>query len=75
MAKTAVKTARKTKAANGATQRRAPKPAAPTFDVRSLPGPETILRRVLPNGIVVLVRENHTSPAVVLVIHGTSEAT
>ena len=32
----------------------------------SLPGPDDIARRVLPNGIVVLVRENHTSPAVVL---------
>ncbi len=32
----------------------------------SLPGPHDIVRRELPNGIVVLVRENHASPAVVL---------
>ncbi len=35
---------------------------------QSLPGPASIARRVLPNGIVCLVRENHASPAVV--IHG-----
>jgi zinc protease len=38
----------------------------PTLDVHSLPGPETITRRALSNGIVVLVRENNTSPAVVV---------
>lgn len=32
----------------------------------ALPGPESIVRRVLPNGIVCLVRENHASPAVVI---------
>jgi len=32
----------------------------------SIPGPEDILRRELPNGIVVLVRENHASPSVVV---------
>jgi zinc protease len=31
----------------------------------SIPGPEDITRSELPNGIVVLVRENHTSPSVV----------
>ncbi|MCC7353676.1 MAG: insulinase family protein [Anaerolineae bacterium] len=30
----------------------------------SLPGPETIARRVLPNGIIALARENYTSPTV-----------
>src|SRR5688500_13997210 len=65
MANPATKTARRTQT-NGARKRRAPRPKATTFDVRSLPGPETILRRELPNGIVVLVRENHTSPAVVV---------
>jgi zinc protease len=39
--------------------------AAPALDVQSLPGPDDITRRELPNGIVVLVRENHTSPSVV----------
>ena len=32
----------------------------------SLPGPETITRRVLKNGIVVLARENFTAPSVVI---------
>lgn len=38
----------------------------PAAAVKSLPGPETITRRTLSNGIVVLVRENDTSPAVVV---------
>jgi zinc protease len=32
----------------------------------SIPGPENITRRELPNGVVALVRENHASPAVVV---------
>jgi zinc protease len=36
------------------------------LDLRSLPGPETILRQVFPNGIVFLGRENFSSPSVVL---------
>jgi zinc protease len=32
----------------------------------SVPGPDDIVRRELPNGIVVLVRENHISPSVVV---------
>lgn len=32
----------------------------------SIPGPNDIVRHELPNGIVVLVRENHTSPSVVV---------
>jgi zinc protease len=32
----------------------------------SIPGPEDITRHELPNGIVALVRENHSSPAVVV---------
>ena len=36
------------------------------LDLKSLPGPHNITRRVLGNGLVVLVRENHTSPAVVI---------
>ncbi|HET7009847.1 MAG TPA: pitrilysin family protein [Anaerolineales bacterium] len=40
--------------------------ALPRLDVRSLPGPENILREVLPNGIVVLARENFSSPSVVV---------
>ncbi len=31
----------------------------------SIPGPNDITRRELPNGIIVLVRENHNSPSVV----------
>jgi zinc protease len=38
----------------------------PQLDIRTLPGPETILRRELPNGITVLARENFSSPAVVV---------
>jgi len=37
-----------------------------SLDLSSLPGPETITRRTLSNGIVVLVRENNTSPSVVV---------
>ena len=33
---------------------------------RSLPGPEDIARKVLPNGIVLLTRSNYNSPSVVL---------
>jgi zinc protease len=32
----------------------------------SIPGPQDITRHELPNGIVVLVRENHSSPSVVV---------
>ncbi len=38
----------------------------PKLNLESLPGPETILRRELDNGIVVLVRENLVSPSVVI---------
>jgi zinc protease len=42
------------------------RPPKLNLDRHSLPGPETIARRALSNGLVVLVRENHTSPAVVI---------
>ena len=32
----------------------------------SIPGPDNITRHELPNGVVVLVRENHNSPSVVM---------
>ncbi|MCS7221949.1 MAG: pitrilysin family protein [Anaerolineae bacterium] len=32
----------------------------------AIPGPEDISRHVLPNGLVVLIRENHVSPSVVI---------
>lgn len=38
----------------------------PGLDVQSLPGPETILRRELANGVTMLVRENFASPSVVI---------
>lgn len=41
-------------------------PEPPRLDPASLPGPESIARVALENGIVVLVRENHASPSVVL---------
>lgn len=37
------------------------------LDVRSFPGPETIRREPLPNGLVVMARENFSSPSVVVV--------
>ncbi len=37
-----------------------------TLPVESLPGPDDILRRELPNGIVVLVRENFNARSVVM---------
>lgn len=37
-----------------------------TTDIPAVPGPHDITRRELSNGIVVLVRENHQSPSVVL---------
>ncbi len=41
-----------------------------TPDTRAaLPGPENIARTVLPNGITILVRENHAAP--VAVLHGS----
>lgn len=38
----------------------------PELDIQSLPGPETIRRSELDNGIVVLARENFASPSVVV---------
>lgn len=38
----------------------------PTLDREALPGPETIRREELPNGIIVLARENFASPSVVI---------
>jgi len=41
-------------------------PALPRLEARSLPGPDTILRREIGNGLVVLARENFSSPSVVV---------
>jgi zinc protease len=38
----------------------------PKLDLASLPGPDTIDRKVLPNGIAIQARENFTSPSVVI---------
>lgn len=38
----------------------------PRLDPRSLPGPETIQRKVIENGITILTRENFSSPSVVI---------
>lgn len=38
----------------------------PQLDVQALPGPETIARRELSNGMVILARENFASPSVVV---------
>ncbi|MCC7360017.1 MAG: insulinase family protein [Anaerolineales bacterium] len=45
---------------------RAKRAATPRVAAQSLPGPETITRQVLPNGITVLAYENFTSPSVVV---------
>ncbi len=37
-----------------------------TNSKQSLPGPDDIVREVLPNGLVILVRENFTTPSVVI---------
>ena len=42
------------------------RPSLPRLDPRSLPGPDNIRRWMMGNGIVLLVRENHASPSVVL---------
>jgi zinc protease len=44
---------------------RARRRSAQQLDLTTLPGPETIVRRVFPNGITVVVRENFLSPSVV----------
>ena len=41
-------------------------PFLPQLDLAALPGPDTIRREELPNGVVVLIRENFSSPSVVL---------
>ena len=46
--------------------------AKPTLNVHSLPGPETIHREILPNGITVLSRANFNSPSVVVSGYFTS---
>lgn len=38
----------------------------PKLDIRSLPGPDSVLRRELSNGIVILAKENFSSPSVVI---------
>ncbi|NIM94285.1 MAG: insulinase family protein [Anaerolineales bacterium] len=42
------------------------KAVLPKLDPQSLPGPETILREELDNGIMILSRENFASPSVVI---------
>lgn len=73
MAKTKTKTKRATRPSVKAKSARASKtvkvkakaPAAAVLDTSAFPGPDDITRVVLPNGIVVLARENFSSPAVV----------
>ncbi len=42
------------------------KPSSNSIVSHSLPGPDNIVRQVLPNGIVVLCRANFNSPSVVI---------
>src|SRR5258708_36762345 len=47
--------------------RQAKKPRASTMTMNNtLPGSDDIVREVLPNGLVVLARENFTTPSVVI---------
>jgi zinc protease len=48
------------------TKRNTTRTTTPALNVSSLPGPDDITRVELPNGLVVLTRENFTSPAVVI---------
>jgi zinc protease len=38
----------------------------PELDIQTLPGPDSVLRRELTNGVTVLARENFASPSVVI---------
>ncbi len=63
--KTKTSIRRTSKPARGATRRSASRtPPAP--DLRAIPGPETITRRELSNGVTILARENFLSPSVVV---------
>lgn len=57
---------RKTASARRPVRRSAARSRPEPLDIRSLPGPETILRRTYPNGITLLARENFLSPSVVV---------
>jgi zinc protease len=57
---------RKMKPARRILRRGAPRPQKKSLDLGALPGPETIVRRELPNGLTVLVKENFLSPSVVV---------
>jgi zinc protease len=57
---------RKTRPVRRAVRRPPARPSADALDPRTLPGPETIVRKELPNGATVLVRENFLSPSVVV---------
>ena len=46
----------------------------PTLDLSALPGPETILREELDNGVMILIRENFASPSVVVAGYLTAGA-
>jgi zinc protease len=43
-----------------------PRSGLPSLDAESLPGPSNIHRWELDNGIILLLRENHASPSIVL---------
>jgi zinc protease len=65
MTKPAKKTLRFARPSRKSNRRPAGTPAPSTLDISSFPGPDDISRVVLSNGIVVLARENFSSPAVV----------
>jgi zinc protease len=57
---------RKIKSTRRVIRRAGPRVQKDSLDLRALPGPESIVRRDLPNGLTVLVRENFLSPSVVV---------
>jgi zinc protease len=57
---------RKAEPARRVLRRAAPRPRKEALDPRTLPGPESIVRREFSNGLTVLVKENFLSPSVVV---------
>lgn len=57
---------RKSTPARRPVRRAAPRARLDSIDLQTAPGPENIVRRVLPNGMTVLVKENFLSPSVVV---------
>jgi zinc protease len=66
MGLTARKTKQRTRRTGRPVRRAAPRARMEPLNLNALPGPENIVRRILPNGMTVLVKENFLSPSVVV---------